>query len=92
MDPQGKFNLLVIPAEKYRMLLKVVISSVPSLTEGIPSMEIADSAGTTDGDASNGNGIGSRSGYILNSGGWLDGSKECRGSIRFPWGCLVPLW
>ena len=33
-------------------------------------MEIADSAGTTDGDASNGNGIGSRSGYILNSGGW----------------------
>ena len=59
-------------------------------------MEIADSAGTTDGDASNGNGngngIGSRSGYILNSRGWLDGSKECRGSIRFPWGCLVPLW
>ena len=55
-------------------------------------MEIADSAGTTDGDASNGNGIGSRSGYILNSRGWLDWSKECRGSIRFPWGCLVPLW
>ena len=32
------------------MLLKVVISSVPSLTEGITSMEIADSAGTTDGE------------------------------------------
>ncbi len=53
ISPQGKFNLLVIPAEKYRMLLKVVRSSVPSLAEGITSMEIADSAGTTDGDASN---------------------------------------
>jgi hypothetical protein len=84
MSPQGKFNLLVIPAEKYRMLLKVVRSSVPSLAEGITSMEIADSAGTTGGDASNRNGIGSRSEYILYSKGWLDGSKECRGSIRFP--------
>ena len=92
ISPQGKFNLLVIPAEKYRMPLKVVRSSVPSLAEGITSMEIADSAGTPEGDASNGNGMDSRSVYTLNSRGWLDGSKECRGSIRFPRGCLVPLW
>jgi len=64
-----KFNLLVIPAEKCRRLLREVMSSGPSLAEYIMSVEIADNAGAIVGDASNDNGIDSRSEYILNSRG-----------------------
>ena len=38
--------------------------------------------------ASNGNGIGARSGYILNSGGWLDGVKGVPRVHQIPVGVL----
>ena len=90
--------VLVIPAEKYKTLPCVSILGIgpgigvwPSEL-GATDVEIADRADAVPGDLSMASGIGSSSGYILNSIGWTDWSKKCDRSIRDPSGCLVPLW